>query len=178
MKLTKSKLKQIIKEELKSVNKTESGDESTNKSNYELTKEKLQQTIEEEISKILREGKSPFEKYSLDTMSDGTTFATLIDEPDDYDMGQLPSKRVADLGDGAWSMDAEEYADAATLELALDNELGVDPAEWAHRQPIPREKGPAAGSMPFSQSPAYSDKEKAAIKSRRIRMGYGGEYKQ
>ena len=142
-----------------------------------LTKNNLQKMIQEELDRVLRESDSPFEKYSIDTMSDGTMYAELIDEPLDY-QGQLPSARIADLGDGSWSMDGEEYANAATLELALDNKLEVDAVEWAERQPIPREPGPPAGSMPFSQSPVYSDKEKERIKRRRIKAGYGDEYKE
>ena len=86
MNLTKSKLKQIIKEEKQ----------------MKITKSKLKKIIKEEYSRVLRESDSPFEKYSIDTMSDGTMWAELIDEPLDY-QGQLPSARIADLGDGATS---------------------------------------------------------------------------
>ena len=131
-----------------------------------LTKSKLKQIIKEEYSRVLREGdEGPFEKYDVDEL-DGKLYAILRCDVDDY-QGECPSEEIADFGDGTWGIGGETYKDAATLEIELDNIFRIDPEQWRSEQPIPREPGPPAGSMPFSQSPAYSDKEKARIMRRR-----------
>ena len=114
-----------------------------------LTKSILQQLIKEELGH-LEEGGAPQVEWEI-SHEDGRVFARGMD-PDTFE-GDDPLEVELDL--------VKLYAAIDSGELELK-----------------KEKGPEAGSMPMSQSPAYSGKEKEAIKKRRIKMGFGHEYDQ
>jgi hypothetical protein len=115
-----------------------------------LTKEKLQQIIKEELGNLAEEDGGPQVEWEI-SHEDGRVFARGMD-PDTFE-GDNPLEVELDLD--------KLYAAIDSGELELE-----------------KEKGPPAGSMPFSQSPAYSDKEKERVKRRRIKAGYGDEYKE
>ena len=135
-----------------------------------ITKSKLKKIIQEEYQRELAEGRPSVpdtDNFTFAGYDDGKIFAVMNCDPDEY-QGECPSVQVA--SDGAIVYVDGNAFDAASAEL--------DAALMAAIEAGSRPKGPPAGSMPMSQSPAYSDKEKERIKRRRIKAGYGDEYKE
>ena len=137
-----------------------------------ITKSKLKKIIKEEFQRQLAEWDvravdlPETENFTFDVWGDGRIDAVMNCDPLDYG-GECPRVEVQVDGDTI-IVDGSSYpAGSEELDAALTVEL--------EKEPEP--KGPPAGSMPFSQSPAYSDKEKERIKRRRIKAGYGHEYK-
>ena len=136
-----------------------------------LTPKTLKRIINEEVGKALHKQAFPnTENWAFRPERDGTVWAEYFEfECDEFDMGECPGYSLEISEDGGLVLDGVIFEPgSAPLEIALTAKLS---------EPEPR-KGPPAGSMPMSQSPAYSDKEKERIKRRRIKKGYGDEYKE
>ena len=132
-----------------------------------LTKSKLQQLIKEELGHLEEEG-GPQVEWEL-SFEDGRVFARGMD-PDTFQ------------GDDPMEVELDPAKLIARFPSGFDELIAaIDPVELypaidSGELELKKDKGPPAGSMPMSQSPAYSDEEKEAIKQRRIKLGYGHEY--
>jgi len=151
MKLTKAKLKKLIQEEL----------------------DQFAEAHDEDSPSVTRPGEEDYTGHKGD---DSKTHSG----EKDYESDGPQVEWEISYEDGrvfARGMDPDTFEGDDPMEIELDPAklyAAIDSGELE----LEKESGPEAGSMPMSQSPAYSDKEKEAIKKRRIKMGFGHEYDQ
>lgn len=130
-----------------------------------LTAKTLKRIINEELGKVLHEQEFPnTENWAFRLEGDGTVWAEYVEfDCDEFDGGECPGYTLEISEDRGLVLDGVTFEPGSgPLEVALTSKLD---------EPESR-KGPPAGSMPFSDSPAYSDKEKERVQRRRAKKGF------